>query len=81
MEHRETENTGNEADQAARNLEKKSGIYMLTLKDVTETEKADGLASVGLKFHSVKKRNHDFTIRIKMRQLQMNMGSGQHREP
>lgn len=65
----ETENAGNEADQAARNLEKKSGIYMLTLKDVTETEKADGLASVGLKFHSVK-LNHDFTIRIKMRQLQ-----------
>lgn len=38
----ETENAGNEADQAARNLEKKSGIYMLTLKDVTETEKAGG---------------------------------------
>ena len=65
----ETENAGNQADQAARNLEKKSGIYMLTLKDVTETEKADGLASVGLKFHSVK-LNHDFIIRIKMRQLQ-----------
>lgn len=42
---------------------------MLTLKDVTETEKADGLASVGLKFHSVK-LNHDFIILIKMRQLQ-----------
>lgn len=38
----ETENAGNEVDQAARNLEKKSGIYMLTLKDVTETEKAGG---------------------------------------
>ena len=44
----ETENAGTEADQAARNLEKKSGIYMLTLKDVTEKEEADGLASVGL---------------------------------
>ena len=40
---------------------------MLTLKDVTE--KADGLASVGLKFHRVK-LNHDFIIRIKMSQLQ-----------